>query len=129
MTFKVILKMSVMAVITAGIVLWRGHEDRRFRVLRNEDQDPLNDLGNELCLPNIDCGDVVDPREYLLCFPELRSEGLHKNLMLPKLESWKSNCPEWRDFQRLRTAGSLGAGSYGHVAMAFDDNEREVALK
>lgn len=129
MTIKLMLKLSAMAMITAGIVLWRVHGNRQVRVLNNESQDPLNDLHRELCLRNTDCANVMNPREHIFFFPQLRPEGSDANVVLPVPNSWKSNCREWHDVQRLRTETTLGVGAYGHVAAAFDDNEREVALK
>lgn len=130
MTLKMMLKLSAVAMLAAGVVIWRVYGNRSVRVHREEDQDTeLNDLDNEACLPNTECSDVVGPREQLFRFPELHLDGLRKNLVSATVESWKSNCAEWPDFQRLRAVGSLAAGSYGQVAVAFDGNEREVALK
>lgn len=130
MTIKMMLKFSAVAVLAAGVVIWRVYGNRSVRVLREEDEDTgLNDLHNEACLPNNESGDVVGPREQLFSFPVLHVDGLRKNLVSAKAESWKSNCADWQVFQRLRTAETLAVGSYGKVLVAYDDNEREIALK
>lgn len=52
-------------------------------MLHDEDQDAkLNDLCSEPCLPNSECGDVIDTRENMFPFPEMDLDGLRRNLVL-----------------------------------------------
>lgn len=120
MNLKSILKATAVAVIATGVVITAVYCNRSTRVMREKDNDSVE-------LENID-GDVLDPTVKLFSFPNLVTDGLKKNL-IDGLRGWRSNHRAWCGYRQLRIAGALASGGYGQVSVAFDDDEREVALK
>lgn len=124
------LKLSALALIEAGIVIWGVCENRNVRLgVQEERSGDSQDVDREMCFENTGSDDVVDPHMPQFGFPEIHVDWLPKNVVSAIEDSWECNCAQWGEFRRLRTAATLAAVSYGRVTVAFDDNERMVALE